>query len=58
MEELLKAVRAERYQIEDHIEHGDLEQYIRDNHEDLSSVLKRTEKLLTFLLERSGSNAA
>lgn len=58
MEELLKAIMDERYQLEEHAAHGELEQYIHDNHEDLIRIFKRTEQVLHFLLERSGSHAA
>lgn len=58
MEELLKAIMDERYQLEEHKAHGELDQYIHDNHEDLRLIFKRTEQLLHFLIERGGQHAA
>jgi hypothetical protein len=48
----------ERYQLEEHKVHGELEQYIKDNNEDLIHIMKKTEQMLHFLIERGGQHAA
>ena len=58
MEELLKAIMDERYQLEEHKAHGELEQYIKDNNEDLIHIMKKTEQMLHLLIERGGQHAA
>lgn len=41
MDELIKRLVAEKLQLEEHMEHGELQQYIEDNADDLLSLFTR-----------------
>jgi hypothetical protein len=46
IEELINRMMKEKYQLEDHMKHGDIHNYIDDNAEDLHQLLAKAIKIL------------
>jgi hypothetical protein len=55
MDEMLKRFIAEKSQLEDHIRHGELHQYIDDNAGDLYLLLSHAIRLLSKGVEKDAA---
>lgn len=47
MDELIGRILAEKFQLEDHMQHGDLHQYIDDNAADLMHLFNRCIQIMS-----------